>query len=666
MAESALAAAIAATPEPDIKQEPEAAELGPLDFNFSPELTSAKRPFEDIAATSETSQAKRAKGEPETEEAAFEDGIALLVQNALSNVGDMVERLTSGSDVLDTPASDPMEVDTTMPLPELPAPRPKFAAEPLNTMQNLKALSLLLILVQPPFEDTIKLTRGADSEHKRSFHQLKMSFENVRQLYSDEPVLVAEELEFKDADTKTVIELANLAQLGSWLVDGSPQALSCAEDNFLALFQCKPSDLPTGMTELYLSIKTQRVIEFLIEKEPEKPSEQVIGEVLTQGLEDVLKEQHGEGGFTSADQSFVSSVQTRKEELESEVKKQAEPAALREKHPADNLLRSFVNYARGRLKTLTNLGDRLGLPIELEDGEPEHEHEPEAEAEPGHEHEHEHAHSQAPDHEPAFEATGDADLDLDILSSFFEKTACGLVQDALAGLTDEAVVGEASTAAPAAPAGEETSAEATNTGSKSEGAATNTQTNGGKIDLLTDYKELEALVAESTSNYVKTTLHGLSPVPYQPTVPTSTKPQQTTAPGETLPPNQTFSSAILYDKARQAALSKTSAHTRREGLHSTRRPWTQEEEKALMAGLDMQPQPEQLQPQPPAMVPSQEEIKSEAAVKTEFPSPQEPDDNAVEAAIKTEFLSQQEQDDNAADAALLEGLQAVVAQTPAS
>lgn len=38
----------------------------------------------------------------------------------------------------------------------------------------------------------------------------------------------------------------------------------------------------------------------------------------------------------------------------------------------------------------------------------------------------------------------------------------------------------------------------------------------------------------------------------------------------------------------------------------------------------------------------------------------------TEALIKTEFPSQQEQDDNAAEAALLEGLQAVVAQTLAS
>ncbi|KAG6011307.1 hypothetical protein E4U43_008405, partial [Claviceps pusilla] len=621
MAESALAAATAATPEPDIKQEDEAPELGPLDFNFSPELTSTKRPFDEIAATSETSQPKRAKGEVETEEASFEDGLALLVQNALSNVGDMVDRFTNGSDALNTPASDSMDVDTAMPLLELPASRPKFAAEPLKYVRdaNLHALGNL-----PPFEDTIKLVRVTDSEHKRSFHQLKMAFEHVRQLYSAEYVLAADQLEFKDAQAKTFIELANLAQLGLWLVDGSPEALSCADDNFLALFQCQLSDLPPGMTELYLSIKTQRAIEFLVEKEPEKPSEQVIGEVLTQGLEDVLKEQHGGGELTSADQSFVSSVQTRKETLEGEVKEQAEPAALREKHPAEDLLCSYLNYARSKLKSLTDLGDKLGLPIELEDGQPGPEPQPQPEPEADTEFAHENAH--AHEHDTTFEAAGDADLDLDDLSSFFEKTASGLVQNALAGLTDESVgAGEASMSALGASAGGETSAEAADAGSKSEGATTTTQTNGGKIDLMTDYKELEALVAESTSNYVKTTLHGLSPVPYQPTVPTSTtesmasshlpylaqlqhhqaqnpyytythppplpppptEPQQPPAPGETLPPNQTFSSAILYDKARQAALSKTSAHTRREGLHSTRRPWTQEEEKALMAGLDM-------------------------------------------------------------------------------
>ncbi|EFZ02211.1 telomere repeat binding factor (TRF) and Myb-like DNA-binding domain protein [Metarhizium robertsii] len=591
MAESALAEASAFSMATGIKQEHEPTGLEGLDFALPPELAS-KRPFEeDIGATTETPEAKRAKTETETEEASLEDGLALLVQNALSNVGDLVDQFTSGHETApEQPASDPMEVDTTIPLPEPPAVRATFVSDPrkfirdtnVHALGNL-ALSLLLVLVQSPFEDTIKLVRGSEAQHEKTFRGLKCSFEHVHEMYSPGPVLSANELEFRDSDSQIFIGLANLAQLGLWLVDGTPKALSKADENFLAMFQCQLSELPPGMTELYLGIKTQRAIEFLVEKEPEKPSEEVIGEVLTHGLEHTLKEQHGGGELTSADQNFVSSVQTRKETLQGEVKEESEPAALREKHPAEDLLRSFLEYTAGRLKSLTDIGNKLGITIEISDSEPPP--------------------------EPIPDATGDADMDLDDLSSFFEKTASGLVQNALAGLKDEPTTTDPTEG------GEEAAAQTASTENKSEAASA--QTNG-KIDLMTDYKELEALVAESTSNYVKTTLHGLSPIPYQPTVPTSTtesmaaqppyqtqvqhhqvqppyytytqpppEPQQPPLPGENLPPNQTFPSSILYDKARQAALSKSSAHTRREGLHSTRRPWTQEEEKALMAGLDM-------------------------------------------------------------------------------
>lgn len=132
----------------DIKQEDEAAILGRLDFNFSPELASSKRPFDEIAATSETTEPKRVKSDAQTQEASFEDGLALLVQNALSNVGEMVDQFTSGDDVLETSSSDPMQIDTTMPLPELSAPRPKFAAEPIKYVRlaNVHALGNLVSL----------------------------------------------------------------------------------------------------------------------------------------------------------------------------------------------------------------------------------------------------------------------------------------------------------------------------------------------------------------------------------------------------------------------------------------------------------------------------------------------------------------------------------------
>src|SRR5690606_34947643 len=48
---------------------------------------------------------------------------------------------------------------------------------------------------------------------------------------------------------------------------------------------------------------------------------------------------------------------------------------------------------------------------------------------------------------------------------------------------------------------------------------------------------------------------------------------------------QSAPTAVLYERARLAATAKSSSNARRAGLPSQRRPWTAEEENALMAGL---------------------------------------------------------------------------------
>jgi hypothetical protein len=170
----------------------------------------------------------------------------------------------------------------------------------------------------------------------------------------------------------------------------------------------------------------------------------------------------------------------------------------------DDLLRQVSTCVKTRLALMSDLGSRLGHPMRSSE-------------------------------ETAVDLLGDTScdptLDMEDLSSFFEKTTSGLVQDALAGLTDDTTTTTNPNPEPnpnpnpePVPAVAETieptpTAEPTKTPEKE--PSSTPQTNG-KPELITDYKELEALVAESTSNYVKTTLHGLSPVPYQPTVPTST------------------------------------------------------------------------------------------------------------------------------------------------
>ena len=51
-------------------------------------------------------------------------------------------------------------------------------------------------------------------------------------------------------------------------------------------------------------------------------------------------------------------------------------------------------------------------------------------------------------------------------------------------------------------------------------------------------------------------------------------------------PTQSAPTQVLYERARQAATAKASPSNRRTGHPSQRRPWSHEEENALMAGLD--------------------------------------------------------------------------------
>ncbi|CCT61842.1 uncharacterized protein FFB20_03628 [Fusarium fujikuroi] len=586
-----------------IKKEPtnEADILEGLGLDLDSIMQAAtKRPFEDESNGDDPSKRVKTEAEPTSENALdlpqgaeeeLEDGLALLVQNALSNVNDFVFGTSN----------DPMEIDgitdhNLPPPPPPPSPPPvSFFSDPQKYLRKASrhalgnlALSVLLLFSQS-FDDSIKPIQDVDSQHAKSFRDLQASFAQIKQIYSSGPILSADDPDLHDHESRTILDLANLAQFGIWLLQTTP-SYSEAHRHFHSIFRGQVSDLGSDALDLYLSLKTQVAIDALATKTQEQSKEQVLEEALIKGMEEKLRGLHNGLDLTPADSEFITSVRARKTSIEGEAS--TESAVLREKYKVDDLLRQVSTCVKTRLALMSDLGSRLGHPMRS---------------------------SEETAVDLLGDTTGDANLDLDDLSSFFEKTASGLVQDALAGLTEDTTA----TPAEANPQPEQAStvtetieppAVVEPTKSPEKEPTLTPQTNGKVECTQQDYKELEALVAQSTDHYVKTTLHGLSPVPYQPTVPTSTTQtylnqlQQQQAqnpyytsftqsipepqpppqePGHQLPPHQTCSSALLYDKARQAALSKNASHTRREGIHSTRRPWTQDEEKALMAGLDL-------------------------------------------------------------------------------
>ncbi|KAM0404956.1 hypothetical protein ACHAQC_000018 [Fusarium culmorum] len=580
MAEPAQPELSAAMSPTGIKQEPshEADILEGLDLDLESIMQAAtKRPFEDHSNDDDPNKRVKSETEPVQQntleldqgaEESLEDGLALLVHNALNNANDfMFDTTTDQMDIDGIP-------DHHLPPPPPPSsPSVTFFSDPQKYLRKVSrhalgnmALSVLLLFSQS-FDDSIKPIQDADSQHAKSFRDLQTSFAQIKQIYSSGPILSADEPDLQDHESRTILDLANLAQFCIWLLQTTP-SYSEAHQHFHAIFRGQVSDLGSDALDLYLSLKTQVAIDALVSKTTEQSSEQVLEEALINGMEDKLRGLHNGFDLTPADSEFITSVRSRKTSLEGETS--TESAVLREKYKVDDLLRQVSTCVKTRLALMSDLGSRLGHPMRSSE-------------------------------ETAVDLLGDTScdptLDMEDLSSFFEKTTSGLVQDALAGLTEDTTTTTNPNPEPnpdpipePVPAVAETiepapTAEPTKTPEKE--PSSTPQTNG-KPDLITDYKELEALVAE-TQTYLnqlqQQQAHNTYYSSYTQSVPEPQPPPP--EPGHNLPPNQTFPSAILYDKARQAALSKNSSHTRREGLHSTRRPWTQEEEKALMAGLDM-------------------------------------------------------------------------------
>lgn len=128
----------------------------------------------------------------------------------------------------------------------------------------------------------------------------------------------------QDNESRTIIELTNLATIGTWLIEGGLKPISDAHEHFHTVFPGQMSDLAPDVMDFYLALKTQLAIEKLLARTPEQQPDAILNEVLVNGLEDKLRGLHGGFELTTADQGFIASVRSRREALQGEAQHQAE------------------------------------------------------------------------------------------------------------------------------------------------------------------------------------------------------------------------------------------------------------------------------------------------------------------------------------------------------
>ncbi|KAK3344785.1 telomere repeat binding factor-domain-containing protein [Neurospora tetraspora] len=456
----------------------------------------------------------------------------------------------------------------------------------LPVLGNL-AVQILLRLSQQPRNETLSLLSETDAEFRKHYDLLTESFKLARRGFSDSPVLLPDELEINDSEDRETIRVANLATTAISVFGANDVACKDLDDSFFSIFVPEDGEFKDTLTDLLLSLKTQALLDSLDEHAtPQQVTEQ-LEKFFPDNFEDWLKQRNLEVVTdTDADQLAVK-VKERRELLSTVANNEQPKKSLESKYPSDTFPETLCAFLQSHIGVVVEYAEEYGVKIPISEepivSDP---------VQNGNNVQDEHAdlaallqskiveNGELKDFHTGNlnnEASVSADDNFD-LSKLIEQS----LPDHINGMKDGLLE----------------------------------QNGQGESSGLFDTKDLASLIAEKLNDNLETPVHGIPNVPqnsYEDTMrenqgqvhpqyhnlnqlqtPTYHQYPQTSSSnigmgttGETLPPNQSCPTSVLYEKARQAAVAKSSSTTRREGLHSTRRPWTPDEEKALMMGLDM-------------------------------------------------------------------------------
>ncbi|GAB1313555.1 TTAGGG repeat binding factor [Madurella fahalii] len=528
--------------------------------------------------------------------------LAAMLNDALADFDQQAQ--PAGNDVMMhdvNAAREAAPADTTPEAEKLESKIVKVSGNPFLVMRSMSlpilgnvAVQILLRLSQQPRAETETLLADAESEFRKAYDMLRDIFRPTRKAFSDSPLLSPDELDIADSEDRETIRISNLAATAASGLGAHDVPLQDIHDAFFSIFIPEDGEIRAPLTGLLVCLKTRLYLDALETTEPAQPASQLLDTLFPVNFDESLKQRSGESVLSAVEEELVSQVRERRELLVKCAAEESIRRSLEDQSSMARLADSLSTFLQGHLGVVVDYAEKYGVNIPLSEEEMANGRETSNIRQP--------------------EDDGLAALLQSATSHFSQNEEGGLghVKDGLSeGLLSEPpgsiddgldlkklIEQSLSTQIP-----------------ELKVAPADHQAPNATPDF--DSKNLASLISEKLKNDLEIPTHGLPnlstsvhapnvadpgaaphsqyttqlnhthPPPYPSYTQSSTSAPPVGAAGEILPPNQSLPTAALYEKARQAAVAKSSNTTRREGLHSTRRPWTPEEEKALMAGLDM-------------------------------------------------------------------------------
>ncbi|KAI0203041.1 hypothetical protein F4808DRAFT_50489 [Astrocystis sublimbata] len=440
------------------------------------------------------------------------------------------------------------------------------------------ALDILVALSEQTLEDTVAtLTSDSDSDIAREYSVLRRAFDvQRRQLFypKEAPrILDAPKLGIKD-QTREVIRIANLASTCASIFGANDITLEEVDKNFLRIFVPEGRALSHDAAELYLGLKTQLFLAVL-EGDLNKPKDRFLEELFVTDVERSLQAHHPCLSLTISERDFVANSKARKAMLLVASAPADSIFGLTKQFTYEAFLDTLSTYLNDHIDNIhAQVSGKVETKLCTESPTPADSHTQDlaAEFDLGAMI----AEASRAAAQGACQPTSDESLAFDDLSAFLSENVSRAVEQSR---QDSHNVELPSAIASAAESASRATALALESIARTQYRPTPLPHSSGQIPTSTDtqtYQAQQTQPSQYFSYQQQAQQQALS------SIQTNFQPQS-----DRLPPNQTDSTPALYERARQAAAARSSTHARREGSHSTRRPWSPDEEKALMMGLDL-------------------------------------------------------------------------------
>ncbi|TVY93339.1 Telomeric DNA-binding factor [Lachnellula willkommii] len=235
-----------------------------------------------------------------------------------------------------------------------------FTSDPYLSMRILSlpvldslSTQILSTFARGPYLETIRIVTDPESELGQAYAALKSLFDDTKKIYSKRgqgPFLSADDLGIDEPKHRATIRTTNVATFAASIFGGQDIGFWEMNDQFIDIFTPEAEALDTQACKLYLNLKTQMYLSFLMQEEQDRTKEDILEDLFPPALDRILASRRPSAQLTESELNFLNTCKTRREYFMNEPSDVESIQVLSEKFSWDEFLQDLgthLNVAYG-------------------------------------------------------------------------------------------------------------------------------------------------------------------------------------------------------------------------------------------------------------------------------------------------------------------------------